>query len=104
MNDELPLSVIASLESSTHQTKQTLKKSTTVRDTVSHIHKVKQNNVSISSSMCFSASAVIDGPAINGLFLVVKAFAIFFYHLFLIHFFCREKQIVNVTTPIIVKM
>jgi hypothetical protein len=40
--------------------------------------------------MCFSASAVIDGLTIYGLLLVVKAFAIFFDHFFLIVFLQRE--------------
>jgi hypothetical protein len=66
------------LESSTYRTEQTLKKqSIVVRGTVSHINKVKQNNASISPSMCFSASTVIDGPVINGLLRVVEAFTMF---------------------------
>jgi hypothetical protein len=36
--------------------------------------------------MCFSASAVIDGPTVNGLLLVVEAFAVVFDHFFLILF------------------
>jgi hypothetical protein len=36
--------------------------------------------------MCFSASAVIDGPIVNGLLLVVEAFAVVFDHFFLILF------------------
>jgi hypothetical protein len=36
--------------------------------------------------MCFSASVVIDGPTGNRLLLVVEAFAVFFYHFFLILF------------------
>jgi hypothetical protein len=53
--------------------------------------------------MCFSASAVIEGTAVNALLLIVEAFIVFFDHFFLIHS-CKEKQIVNVRTPIIVKM
>jgi hypothetical protein len=50
--------------------------------------------------MCFSASAVIDGPAINGLLLVVEAFAIFFHNYFLIFFLqgeanCKRDNIDN---------
>jgi hypothetical protein len=36
--------------------------------------------------MCFSASAVIGGPAVNGLLLIVEVFTVFFYHFFLILF------------------
>jgi hypothetical protein len=36
--------------------------------------------------MCFSASTVIDGPTVNGLLLVVEAFAVVFDHFFLILF------------------
>jgi hypothetical protein len=42
--------------------------------------------------MCFSASAGIDGLAINGLLLVVEVFAIFFDHFFLILFLQREAN------------
>jgi hypothetical protein len=41
--------------------------------------------------MCFSASAVIDGSAVNG-HLVVEAFTVFFYHFFLILFLQRETN------------
>jgi hypothetical protein len=51
---------------------------------MSLIHKVKENSASISPPLCFSTSAVIDGQAINGLLLVVEAFAVFFHHYFLI--------------------
>jgi hypothetical protein len=34
--------------------------------------------------MCFSASTVIDGLVVNGLLLVVDAFAVFFDNFFLI--------------------
>jgi hypothetical protein len=36
--------------------------------------------------MCFSTSAVIDGPTVNGLLLIVEVFAVFFDHFFLILF------------------
>jgi hypothetical protein len=36
--------------------------------------------------MCFSASAFIDGPIVNGLLLIVEAFTVFFDHFFLILF------------------
>jgi hypothetical protein len=76
-----------------HRTKQTLKKeSTVVRGTVSRIHKVKQNNALISPSMCFYASAVIDGPIVNGLLLIVEDFVVFFNHFFLILFLQREAN------------
>jgi hypothetical protein len=42
--------------------------------------------------MCFSDSAVIDGPTNNGLLLVVEAFAVFFDHFFLILFLQREAN------------
>jgi hypothetical protein len=77
-----------------HRIEQTFKKkqSTVVRGTVSHIHKVKENNASISPSMCFSSSVIIDGPSVNGLLLVVEAFAMFFDHFFLILFLQREAK------------
>jgi hypothetical protein len=53
--------------------------------------------------MCFSASMVIDGQVVNALLLVVEAFTTFFTTSSL-YFSCKEKQIVNMTTPIIVKM
>jgi hypothetical protein len=68
------------------------KQSTIVRGIVYRIHKVKENNASISPSMCFSASAIIDDLAINGQLVVVEAFAIFFYHFFLIFFLQREAN------------
>jgi hypothetical protein len=40
--------------------------------------------------MCFFTSAVIDGPIVNGLLLVVEAFTVFFDHFFLILFLQRE--------------
>jgi hypothetical protein len=94
MDDELRLGGITSLESSTPSNRANIKKiqSTVVRGTVSHIHNVKQNNASISPSMCFSTSAVIDGPTINGLLLVVEAFIVLFYHFFLILFLQREAN------------
>jgi hypothetical protein len=58
------------------------RQSTTIRGTVSHIHKHKQNNISISPSICFFASAGIDGLTINGLILPVEAFTILFDHFF----------------------
>jgi hypothetical protein len=42
--------------------------------------------------MCFSASAVIDGPVINGLILVVEAFTVFFDHFLLILFLQVEAN------------
>jgi hypothetical protein len=91
VNDELRLGGIASLESNTQLNRANLQKkqSTVVRGTISRIHKVKENNVSISPSMCFSTFVVIDGSVINGLLLVVEAFAMFFVHFFLILFLQR---------------
>jgi hypothetical protein len=88
VDDELRLGGIASLESSTPLNRANLKKrqSTIVRGTISHIHKIKENNASISSSVCFSASTVIDGLIVNGLLLVVEAFVVFFHYFFLIFF------------------
>jgi hypothetical protein len=88
VSDALHLGGIASQESTTPSNRANLlkKQSTVARGIVSHIHKVKQNIASISSSMCFSASVVTDGPIINGVLLVVEAFAVFFYHFFLILF------------------
>jgi hypothetical protein len=40
--------------------------------------------------MCFYASAIIDGLAINGLLLVVEAFVMFFDYFFLILFLQGE--------------
>jgi hypothetical protein len=42
--------------------------------------------------MCFSTSAVIDGSIINELLLIVEAYAVFFYHFFLILFLQREAN------------
>jgi hypothetical protein len=42
--------------------------------------------------MCFFASAVIDGLAINGLLLVVEAFTVFFHYFFLILFLQGEAN------------
>jgi hypothetical protein len=42
--------------------------------------------------MCFSASAGIDGLAINGLLLAIEAFVVFFDHFFLILFLQREAN------------
>jgi hypothetical protein len=94
VDDKLHLDAIASLESSTPSNRANLQKkqSTVVKDTISHIHKGKQNNASISSSMCFSASVVIDSSSINELLLVVEAFAVFFDHFFCIHFLLREAN------------
>jgi hypothetical protein len=94
VDDELRLDGIASLETSNPSNKANLRKkqSTIVRGTVSHIHKIEQNNVSISPFMCFSTSAIIDGPVVNGLLLVVEAFAVFFNHFFLILFLQRETN------------
>jgi hypothetical protein len=105
VDDELHLGGIASLECSTPLNKANLQKeqSIVVRGIVSRIHKVKENIASISLSMCFFASAVIDGSTVNGLLLVVEAF----HHVFLttsIYFSYKEKQIVNVATPIIIKI
>jgi hypothetical protein len=40
--------------------------------------------------MCFFASAGIDGPIVNGLILIVEAFAVLFDHFFRIIFLQRE--------------
>jgi hypothetical protein len=42
--------------------------------------------------MCFSTSVVIDGPAVNGLLLIVEAFAVCFHHFFLILFLQGEAN------------
>jgi hypothetical protein len=104
VDNELLLSGIASLATSTPSIKGNLQKkqSTVVRGIISRIHKVKQNNSSISPSMCFSYSTVIDGLTVNGLLLIVDAFAVFFITSSL-YFSCKEKQNVNVRTPVIVK-
>jgi hypothetical protein len=77
-----------------HRIEQTFKKkqSTVVRGTVSHIHNVKENIASISPSMCFSTSAVIDDTVVNGLLLVVEVFTMFFDHFFLIPFVQGEAN------------
>jgi hypothetical protein len=69
----------------------------TFKKTINHskrysIHKAKENNASISPSMCFSASIVIDGMTVNGLLLVVEAFTMFFDQFFLILFLQREAN------------
>jgi hypothetical protein len=94
MDDELCLNGIASLESSTPSNRANLQKkqSTVVRGIVSRIHKDKENNASISPSMCFFASAVIDGPTVNGFLLIVDVFTIFFDHFFLILFLQGEAN------------
>jgi hypothetical protein len=94
VDDELCLDGIASLESNTPSNRANLQKkqSTVVRGIVSHIHKVKQNNASISPSMCFFASAGIDDLTVNGLLLIVEAFTILFDHFFLILFLQRETN------------
>jgi hypothetical protein len=94
VDDELRLGGIASVESSTPSNRENLQKrqSTVVRGTVSRIHKVKENNASISPSMCFSASAVIDSLAVNGLLIVVEAFTVIFHHFFLILFLQGEAN------------
>jgi hypothetical protein len=76
------------------------KQSTVVRGIVSPIHKVKENNASISPSMCFFTSAVINGPTVNELLLIVEAFRTTSS----LYFYGKAKQIVNVTTPIILKL
>jgi hypothetical protein len=94
VDDELHLSGIASLESSTPSNRVNLQKkqSTVVRGTISRIHKVKENNASISPSMCFSAFTVIDGLAVNGILLIVEVFAVIFDHFFLILFLQGEAN------------
>jgi hypothetical protein len=94
MDDELCLSGIPSLESSTPSNSASLQKKqpTVVRGTISHTHKLKENNASISPSMCFFTSAFIDGLTVNGLLLVVEAFAMFFYLFYLILFLQREEN------------
>jgi hypothetical protein len=71
-----------------HRIEQTFQKkqSIVVRGIVSCINKVKENNASISPSMCFSTSTVMDDPTINGLLLIVEVFAVFFDYFFLILF------------------
>jgi hypothetical protein len=88
VDDELCLGSIASLESSTPSNRANLKKkqSTVVRGIISCIHKVKGNNASISPSICFSASAIIDGLAVNGLLLIVEVFTMSFDQFVLILF------------------
>jgi hypothetical protein len=76
MDDELCLGSIASLESRTPRIEQTLKKA---------INNSKRY-------MCFSASAGIDGLAVNGLVLVVEVFTVLFDHFFLILFLQREAN------------
>jgi hypothetical protein len=102
VDDELRLGGIASLESITlsNTTNLQKKQSTVVSGTISSIHKVKENIASISPFMCFFASAVIDGPTVNGLLLIVEAFTVFFDHLFLILFLqgeanCKHDNIDN---------
>jgi hypothetical protein len=92
LDDELHLGDITSLESSTPSNRANLQKkqSTVVRGIVSRIHKVKENIASISPSICFPASAVRDGPTVNGIILIVEAFAVFFDHFFLIFFLQGE--------------
>jgi hypothetical protein len=94
VDDELHLGGIASQESSTPLNRANLQKkqSIVVRDTISYIHKVKQNNALISPSMCISTSTGIDGPTVNGLLLVVESFAVLFDHFFLIPFLQRETN------------
>jgi hypothetical protein len=94
MDDELDLSGIASLESSTPSNRANLEKrqSIVVRGIVSRIHKVKESNASISPSMSFSASIVIDSPAVNELLLVVEGFAMFFHYFSLILFLQLEAN------------
>jgi hypothetical protein len=95
MDDELCLGDIASLESSTPLNRGNLPKnkhSTIVRGTISHINKVKANNASISPSMWFSASAIIDDLTVNGLPLIVGVFAVFFDHFFLLLFLQGEAN------------
>jgi hypothetical protein len=75
-----------------HPIKQSKPSKKIVRGTVSHINKVKENYASISPSMCFSASAVIDNPTVTGLLLVVEVIAVFFYHFFLILFLQEEAN------------
>jgi hypothetical protein len=42
--------------------------------------------------MCFSTSAGIDGPVVNGLILIVEAFTVLFDHFFLVLFLQRETN------------
>jgi hypothetical protein len=42
--------------------------------------------------MCFFATAIINGLAVNGLLLVLEAFAMFFDHFFLILFLQEEAN------------
>jgi hypothetical protein len=43
--------------------------------------------------MCFSASVVIDGPAVNGLLLIVEVFAMFFWPLLPYTFPARRSKL-----------
>jgi hypothetical protein len=94
VDDELRLSGIASLESSTPSNRANLPKnqSMVVSGTVYCINKVKENNASIPPSMCFFASTIIDDPVVNGLLLVVEVFTVFFDHFFLILFLQGESN------------
>jgi hypothetical protein len=83
-----------------HRIEQTFQKrqSTVVRGTISRINKIKEKNASISPSMCFSTSTVIDDPTVNGLLLVVEVFTVFFDHFFLIFFLQGEANYKNDNT------
>jgi hypothetical protein len=91
---KLPSTALPPWSPAPHRIEHTFKKkqSIVVRGTVSHIHKVKQNTASISPSMCFSASAGINGPDVNGLVLLVETFTVLFDHFFLILFLQREAK------------
>jgi hypothetical protein len=51
-----------------------------------------------------STSIGIDNLVVNGLILLVEAFTVLLDHFIFIFFSHKQKQIVNVITPIIVKM
>jgi hypothetical protein len=77
------------------------KKTTVVRSRISHSQSKTKDY--ISPSMCFSTSAGIDNLAINGFILLVEAFIVLLDH-FSLYFFYKQKQTINVTTSIIVRM
>jgi hypothetical protein len=74
-----------------HRTKHTLKKATN-NSKVLYLIFTKLNKTLHLTVMCFSASTSIDGLAINGLILPVKAFTISFDHFVLILFLQREAN------------
>jgi hypothetical protein len=72
---------MAFLESSTPSNRTNLQKKA--------INSSKRYHISHSQSF---TSAIIDGPAVNGLLLVVEVFTVFFHHFFLILFLQGEAN------------